>query len=96
MLCLAVTNIFSTNGKQVEMIFVLIKYYATTALTLNLQYSLCVCVCQDAGVSLQETMRYLESQCLEEIEAMLRGEIQGQELGDLFFDCVDAEIKFYQ
>uniref|UniRef100_A0A673MSH6 Secernin-2 n=1 Tax=Sinocyclocheilus rhinocerous TaxID=307959 RepID=A0A673MSH6_9TELE len=40
----------------------------------------------DAGVSLQETMRYLESQCLEEIE----------ELGDLFFDCVDAEIKFYQ
>lgn len=41
-------------------------------------------------------MRYLESQCLEEIEAMLRGEIQGQELGDLFFDCVDAEIKFYQ
>lgn len=54
------------------------------------------CVCQDAGASLQETMRYLESQCLEEIEAMLRGEIQGQELGDLFFDCVDAEIKFYQ
>ncbi|XP_042602757.1 secernin-2 [Cyprinus carpio] len=50
----------------------------------------------DAGVSLQETVRYLESQCLEEIEAMLRGEIQGQELGDLFFDCVDAEIKFYQ
>ncbi|XP_016353499.1 secernin-2 isoform X1 [Sinocyclocheilus anshuiensis] len=50
----------------------------------------------DAGVSLQETMRYLESQCLEEIEAMLRGEIQGQELGDLFFDCVDTEIKFYQ
>uniref|UniRef100_A0A8C1ZL54 Secernin-2 n=1 Tax=Cyprinus carpio TaxID=7962 RepID=A0A8C1ZL54_CYPCA len=50
----------------------------------------------DAGVSLQETMRYLESQCLEEIEAMLRGEIEGQELGDLFFDCVDAEIKFYQ
>lgn len=55
-----------------------------------------VCACQDAGVSLQDTMRYLESQCLEEIEAMLRGEVQGQELGDLFFDCVDAEIKFYQ
>ncbi|TRY66736.1 hypothetical protein DNTS_033077 [Danionella cerebrum] len=50
----------------------------------------------DDGASLQETMRYLESQCLEEIEAMLRGEIQGQELGDLFYDCVDAEIKFYQ
>ncbi|KAI7799781.1 secernin-2 [Triplophysa rosa] len=50
----------------------------------------------DAAVSLQETMRNLESQCVEEIEAMLRGEIQGQELGDLFFDCVDAEIKFYQ
>ncbi|KAF4109266.1 hypothetical protein G5714_010339 [Onychostoma macrolepis] len=46
--------------------------------------------------SLQETMRYLESQCLEEIEVMLRGEMQGQELRDLFFDCVDAEIKFCQ
>lgn len=59
----------------------------------------CVCVCvlvtQD-GVSLQETMRFLESQCLQEIEAMLRGEVEGQELGDLFFDCVDTEIKFYQ
>ncbi|XP_076873374.1 secernin-2 [Brachyhypopomus gauderio] len=50
----------------------------------------------DAGVSLQGTMRFLESQCLQEIEAMLRGELQGQELGDLFFDCVDTEIKFYQ
>lgn len=48
------------------------------------------------GVSLQETMRFLESQCLQEIEAMLRGEVEGQELGDLFFDCVDTEIKFYQ
>lgn len=52
-------------------------------------------VTQD-GVSLQETMRFLESQCLQEIEAMLRGEVEGQELGDLFFDCVDTEIKFYQ
>ncbi|XP_072552204.1 secernin-2 isoform X1 [Salminus brasiliensis] len=50
----------------------------------------------DAGASLQETMRFLESQCLQEIEAMLRGEVEGQELGDLFFDCVDTEIKFYQ
>lgn len=56
----------------------------------------CVLVTQDGGVSLQETMRFLESQCLQEIEAMLRGEVEGQELGDLFFDCVDTEIKFYQ
>lgn len=51
---------------------------------------------QDNGTSLQETMLLLESQCLQEIEAMLRGEVEGQELGDLFFDCVDTEIKFYQ
>ncbi|XP_026881803.2 secernin-2 [Electrophorus electricus] len=50
----------------------------------------------DAGVSLQRTMEFLESQCLQEIEAMLRGEVEAQELGGLFFDCVDAEIKLYQ
>ncbi|XP_030627793.1 secernin-2 isoform X2 [Chanos chanos] len=50
----------------------------------------------DVGASLQEIMRYLESQCLQDIEAMLRGDLQGQELGDLFFDCVDTELKFYQ
>lgn len=41
-------------------------------------------------------LRELESQCLSEISSMLNGEISGQDLGELFFDCVDAEIKFYQ
>ncbi|XP_063056492.1 secernin-2 [Engraulis encrasicolus] len=50
----------------------------------------------DAGAILQETLRYLESQCLMDIDAMLKGEIPGEELGDLFFDCVDTELKFYQ
>ncbi|XP_041958703.1 secernin-2 [Alosa sapidissima] len=49
-----------------------------------------------AGEVLMETLRYLESQCLIDIAAMLRGEIPGEELGDLFFDCVDTELKFYQ
>ncbi|XP_061685745.1 secernin-2 isoform X2 [Syngnathoides biaculeatus] len=41
-------------------------------------------------------LRDLESQCLSEISAMLSGEKPGDELGNLFFDCVDTEIKFYQ
>ncbi|XP_028830730.1 secernin-2 isoform X2 [Denticeps clupeoides] len=51
---------------------------------------------QEAGASLQETLRYLESQCLMDIGALLRGEIPEEDLGDLFFDCVDTELKFYQ
>lgn len=59
-------------------------------------FLLFVCFLQQAGQTLQETLRYLESQCLIDIGAMLRGEIPGEELGDLFFDCVDTELKFYQ
>lgn len=51
---------------------------------------------QNEGLGIQEILRELESQCLSEISAMLNGEISGQDLGELFFDCVDAEIKFYQ
>lgn len=53
-------------------------------------------LCQDEGGAIHEILRELESQCLSEISAMLSGEISGEELGDLFFDCVDTEIKFYQ
>uniref|UniRef100_A0A3Q2QBM8 Secernin-2 n=1 Tax=Fundulus heteroclitus TaxID=8078 RepID=A0A3Q2QBM8_FUNHE len=48
------------------------------------------------GLAVYDILRDLESQCLSEISAMLGGEIPGDELGDLFFDCVDTEIKFYQ
>lgn len=51
---------------------------------------------QDEGLVMHEILRELESQCLCEISAMLSGEISGSELGDLFFDSVDTEIKFYQ
>lgn len=51
---------------------------------------------QNEGLGTLEILRELESQCLSEISAMLNGEISGQDLGELFFDCVDAEIKFYQ
>ncbi|TNN29683.1 Secernin-2 [Liparis tanakae] len=30
------------------------------------------------------------------MSAVLSGEISGEELGDLFFDSVDTEIKLYQ
>lgn len=43
-----------------------------------------------------EILRDLEAQCLSDISAILTGEIPGSELGDLFFDCVDTELKFYQ
>lgn len=51
---------------------------------------------QDEGLAVYNILRDLESQCLSEIAAMLSGEIPGEELGDLFFDCVDTEMKFYQ
>lgn len=53
-------------------------------------------MCQDEGLVVHEILRELESQCLSEISNMLKGEIPGDELGDLFFDCVDTELKFYQ
>lgn len=43
-----------------------------------------------------EILRDLEAQCLCDISAIVTGEIPGSELGDLFFDCVDTELKFYQ
>lgn len=48
------------------------------------------------GLALYDLLRDLESQCLSEILAMLRGQIPADDLGGLFFDCVDAEMKFYQ
>ncbi|XP_071032751.1 secernin-2-like isoform X2 [Oncorhynchus clarkii lewisi] len=51
----------------------------------------------DAGNALTETLRMLEGQCLTDISALLSGETPAEEeLGDLFFDCVDTELKFYQ
>ncbi|XP_029950233.1 secernin-2 [Salarias fasciatus] len=50
----------------------------------------------DEGSALYELLRDLESQCLSEISALLSGDVPPDDLGDLFFDCVDAEIKFYQ
>ena len=54
------------------------------------------CPPQDEGLAVYDILRDLESQCLSEISSMLSGEIAGDELGELFFDCVDTEIKFYQ
>ncbi|XP_068558291.1 secernin-2 isoform X3 [Cebidichthys violaceus] len=50
----------------------------------------------DEGSAVFEILRELESQCLSDVSAILSGEISGEELGDLFFDSVDTEIKFYQ
>nr|XP_029480249.1 LOW QUALITY PROTEIN: secernin-2-like [Oncorhynchus nerka] len=51
----------------------------------------------DAGNALTETLRMLEGQCLTDISALLSGETPAEEeLGDLFFDCVETELKFYQ
>lgn len=51
---------------------------------------------QEEASAVYSVLRDLESQCLTEISAVLSGDIPGDELGDLFFDCVDTEIKFYQ
>lgn len=50
----------------------------------------------EEGLVIYEILRDLEAQCLCDISAILTGEIPGSELGDLFFDCVDTELKFYQ
>ncbi|XP_061833119.1 secernin-2 [Nerophis lumbriciformis] len=50
----------------------------------------------DKGLAVYELLRDLESQCLIEISDMLNGDIPAEDLGSLFFDCVDAEIKLYQ
>lgn len=72
------------------------KHTSMYCLTQVLFWHLSFPLCQDEGLAIHEILRELESQCLSEISAMLNGEIPGEELGDLFFDCVDTEIKFYQ
>ncbi|NXL91604.1 SCRN2 protein, partial [Alectura lathami] len=53
---------------------------------------------QEQGQKLQQTLRDLERQGLEAVNALLAGAAapSAEELAELFFDCVDAEMKFYQ
>uniref|UniRef100_A0A8C6ZKJ1 Secernin-2 n=1 Tax=Nothoprocta perdicaria TaxID=30464 RepID=A0A8C6ZKJ1_NOTPE len=53
---------------------------------------------QEQGQKLQETLRALERQGLEAAHALLAGTLAPapEELAELFFDCVDAEMKFYK
>ncbi|NWY06027.1 SCRN2 protein, partial [Nothoprocta ornata] len=52
----------------------------------------------EQGQKLQETLRALERQGLEAARALLAGTLAPapEELAELFFDCVDAEMKFYK
>ncbi|NWH77629.1 SCRN2 protein, partial [Piaya cayana] len=52
---------------------------------------------QEQGQKLLETLRELEKQGLEGMKALLEGAVapHPEELADLFFDCVEAEMKFY-
>lgn len=52
---------------------------------------------QERGQKLLETLRELEKQGLEGMKALLGGTVtpNPEELADLFFDCVEAEMKFY-
>ncbi|KFO72616.1 Secernin-2, partial [Cuculus canorus] len=52
---------------------------------------------QEQGQKLLETLRELEKQGLEGMNALLGGAVSPhpEELADLFFDCVEAEMKFY-
>ncbi|XP_009884869.1 PREDICTED: secernin-2 [Charadrius vociferus] len=52
---------------------------------------------QERGQKLLQTLRDLEKQGLEGMNALLRGTVapSPEELADLFFDCVEAEMKFY-
>ncbi|NWU90453.1 SCRN2 protein, partial [Upupa epops] len=52
---------------------------------------------QERGQKLQRTLRELEQQGLEGMKALLDGTVahSPEELADLFFDCVEAEMKFY-
>ncbi|XP_051894512.1 secernin-2 [Pristis pectinata] len=53
---------------------------------------------QEQGVKLHQTMQNLERQGLHAIKNMLTngGSFDPEEMADLFFDCVDTEIKFYK
>ncbi|XP_074782639.1 secernin-2 isoform X2 [Athene noctua] len=52
---------------------------------------------QEQGQKLLQTLRDLEKQGLEGMNALLEGTVtpSPEELADLFFDCVEAEMKFY-
>ncbi|KAF1580880.1 Secernin-2, partial [Eudyptes moseleyi] len=52
---------------------------------------------QERGQKLLQTLRDLEKQGLEGMNALLAGMVapRPEELADLFFDCVEAEMKFY-
>ncbi|KAF1432760.1 Secernin-2, partial [Spheniscus magellanicus] len=52
---------------------------------------------QERGQKLLQTLRDLEKQGLEGMNALLAGTVapRPEELADLFFDCVEAEMKFY-
>ncbi|NWS46004.1 SCRN2 protein, partial [Probosciger aterrimus] len=52
---------------------------------------------QEQGQKLLQTLRDLEKQGLEGMNALLEGTVAPcpEELADLFFDCVEAEMKFY-
>lgn len=58
----------------------------------------CPCPRQEQGQKLQQTLRDLERQGLEAVNALLGGDVapRPEELAELFFDCVDAEMKFYK
>ncbi|KFZ58029.1 Secernin-1, partial [Antrostomus carolinensis] len=52
---------------------------------------------QEQGQKLLQTLRDLEKQGLEGMNALLEGmeTPHPEELADLFFDCVETEMKFY-
>ncbi|NXQ86468.1 SCRN2 protein, partial [Nyctibius grandis] len=52
---------------------------------------------QERGQELLQTLRDLEKQGLEGMNELLGGTVapSSEELADLFFDCVEAEMKFY-
>ncbi|XP_025927669.1 secernin-2 isoform X2 [Apteryx rowi] len=52
----------------------------------------------EQGEKLQQTLRDLERQGLEAVNALLAGTVapSPEELAELFFDCVDTEMKFYK
>ncbi|XP_041029606.1 secernin-2 [Carcharodon carcharias] len=53
---------------------------------------------QEQGVKLHQTMQNIERQGLKAIKNLLTsgGTFDPEEMADLFFDCVDTEIKFYK
>ena len=56
------------------------------------------CPSQEQGQKLRKTMLELEKQGLEAMEEILTSSdpLDPTEVGDLFYDCVDTEIKFFK